>query len=129
MREGTGAAHRAHPYSPAFLAGDTAYVSGALGVDIAGVPVEGGRTALDAALERLRERLETVGLALTDVVKLTYFVTDIGLRGAANDQLVESFPDPRPARSFVEVSGLPYGASVEIEAVARRAAPVTGGAV
>lgn len=113
-------ADRAHPYSPAFLAGDTAYVSGALSVDSEGRPVGGGRPAMDAALERLRERLATVDMTLADVVKLTYFVTDVRTRDLANDQLVEAFDEPRPARSFVEVSALPYGASVEIEAVAWR---------
>ncbi|AIJ26131.1 RidA family protein [Amycolatopsis methanolica] len=113
---------RAHPYSPARLVGDTAYVSGALAVDRAGEPVTGASEALDAALDRLEERLGTVGLCLADLVKLTYFVTDISLREAANDQLIARFEAPRPARSFLAVSALPYGATVEIEAVARRQA-------
>jgi len=110
----------AHPYSAATLAGETAYISGALSVDRAGEPVSGARPALDAALDRLTERLATVKLRLTDVVKLTYFVTDISIREEANVQLVHHFVAPRPDRSFVAVSALPYGASVEIEAVAYR---------
>lgn len=113
----TDPADRAHPYSPAVLVDGTAYVSGALGVDPEGNAVADNLGALDAALARLDQRLGTVGLA--DAVKLTYFVTDIRLRDAANDQLVAAFAAPRPARSFVAVSALPYGASVEIEAVAR----------
>ncbi len=112
----------AHPYSAAMVAGETAYVSGALSVDRAGQPVLGIRPALDAALDRLTERLATVDLGLTDVVKLTYFVTDITVRDEANLQLVKHFDAPRPARSFVAVAALPYGAAVEIEAVAYRKA-------
>lgn len=108
-----------HPYSPAFMAGDFAFVSGAL-PNTGDSVVKGRREALDAALEMLSIRLATVNLTLADVVKLTYFVTDITMREEANSQLIERFNHPRPARSFVEVSRLPYAASVEIDAVAHR---------
>ena len=107
-----------HPYSPATVAGGMVYVSGALSVDPDGKPVGGRRQALEAAMERLAERLGTVGAGLGDVVRATYFVTDISLRDEANRQYLDLFAVPRPARTFIEVSALPYGASVEIEAVA-----------
>lgn len=107
----------AHPYSPATAVGGFAFVSGALSVDREGMAVGGRREALDAAAERLAERLATVGMGLAHVVKTTYFVTDITLREEANRQYEELFTDPRPARSFVGVAKLPYGATVEIEAV------------
>lgn len=106
-----------HPYSPAFVAGDTIYVSGALSVDAEGRAVPGRREALDAAVARLTERLATAGATLADVVKTTYFVTDVTLRDEANIQYEELFDVPRPARSFVAVVALPYGATVEIEAI------------
>ena len=109
-----------HPYTEAYDDDGTVYVSGALSVGPDGTVVGGRRPALDAALEKLRVRLGTVGLGLADVVKATYFVTDVSLREEANEQFVEMFAEPRPARSFIEVSRLPYGATVEIEAVARR---------
>lgn len=109
-----------HPYTDAYDVDGVVYVSGALSVDPHGTVVGGRRPALDAALEKLRVRLGTVGLDLEHVVKATYFVTDISLRDEANQQFVDTFAEPRPARSFVEVSRLPYGATVEIEAVARR---------
>ncbi|VIO72935.1 RutC family protein [Bradyrhizobium ivorense] len=77
---------------------------------------------MEAALETLAFRLAAVNLTLSDVVKLTYFVTDITLRDEANQQLIKHFAHPRPARTFVEVSCLPYGATVEIDAVAHRKA-------
>ncbi|MBB3085491.1 RidA family protein [Geodermatophilus sabuli] len=110
----------AHPYSPAFAVGDLAFVSGALSVDTDGVAVPGRTEALEAATARLAERLATVGMGLEDVVKTTYFVTDVSLRAEANVHYQQVFAEPRPARSFVEVAGLPYGATVEIEAIAHR---------
>ena len=111
-----------HPYSPAFVVDDLAFVSGALPTTVDGSIVEGREAALEAALETLARRLAIVNLTLADVVKLTYFVTDITLREEANQQLIEHFAHPRPARSFVEVSRLPYGATVEIDAIAHRRA-------
>jgi 2-iminobutanoate/2-iminopropanoate deaminase len=109
-----------HPYSAAYDDHGIVYVSGALSVDAEGRAVPGRRPALEAAVAKLRQRLGTVGLDLPDVVKTTYFVTDVTLREEANVHYSEIFAEPRPARSFVEVSRLPYGATVEIEAVARR---------
>lgn len=109
-----------HPYTEAYEDRGVVYVSGALSVDPDGNVVGGRREALDAALEKLRMRLGTVGLDLRDVVKTTYYVTDVSLRDEANDQFVDAFAEPRPARTFLEVARLPYGATVEIEAVARR---------
>ena len=113
----------AHPYSPAFAVGDLGFVSGALSVDAGGVAVPGRTEALAAAMERLTERLATVGMGLSDVVKTTYFVTDVSLREEANAHYARVFAEPRPARSFVEVAALPYGATVEIEAIAHRGRP------
>ncbi|HET7529344.1 MAG TPA: RidA family protein [Mycobacteriales bacterium] len=109
-----------HPYTAAVAVGDVVFVSGALNVDAEGTVVPGRREALDAALETLRRRLATVDLDLEHVVKATYFVTDLTLRDEANAQFRERFGAPKPARTFVEVSRLPYGATVEIDAVARR---------
>ncbi|KQY50893.1 MULTISPECIES: RidA family protein [unclassified Nocardioides] len=111
----------AHPYSPAFESAGFGFVSGALSVDGHGVAVPGRREALEAAVARLTERLATVDMQLSDVVKTTYFVTDVSLRDEANAHYQEIFAEPRPARSFVQVAALPYGATVEIEAIARRA--------
>lgn len=108
-----------HPYSPAFTAGGLVFVSGALSIDPDGKAVPGREEAVDAALERMTERMGTAGATLSDVVKLTYFVTDVTLREEANQQFERVFEHPRPARTFVEVSNLPYGATVEIDCIAR----------
>ncbi len=74
-----------------------------------------------AAIERLSERLATIDFTLADVIKTTYFVTDVTLREEANRHYERTYAQPRPARSFVGVSELPYGATAEIEAIAYRA--------
>lgn len=109
-----------HPYTPARAAQGLVFASGALSVDDHGRPVAGRRAALDAALRNVAARLATEDARLEDVVKLTYYVTDLSLRNEANEQLVSSWPERRPARTFVEVSRLPYDALVEIDAIAAR---------
>lgn len=108
-----------HPYSPAVVAAGLVFVSGSLPVRPDGTVVSGGRAALDAALEQLEERMATVGARLADVVKLTYFVTDLSLRDAANEQYLDLWPQPRPARTVVGVAALPRGCEVEIDAVVK----------
>lgn len=110
-----------HPYSPVVEKDGIVYVSGAASIDYSThQPVPGRREALDAALNAVEERLGTVGLDLSHVVKLSYFITDLSLRKEANDQIIERFSAPRPARTTVQVSGIPYGAVAAIEAIAHR---------
>lgn len=109
-----------HPYSPATQTAGFGFISGALSVDRSGTAVSGRREALEAAMARLEDRLRTVDMSLSDVIKTTYFVTDVTLREEANGHYAHVFEEPRPARSFVEVSRLPYGATVEIEAIAHK---------
>ncbi len=109
-----------HPYSETAAIGDVVFVSGCLPVDEDENLVEGRKEALDAALATVGRRLATIGLTLDHVVKLHYFVTDMSDRALANDQYVATWPEPRPARTIVQVVALPRGASVEIDAIARR---------
>ncbi|MFB6961204.1 RidA family protein [Streptomyces sp. NPDC056309] len=109
-----------HPYSPAVRAGETVYVSGALSVDPSGVAVPGRRAALDAAVARMTERLAGAGGELADIVKTTYFVTDISLRDGANAQFLDLFAEPgRCAPSSGWRRRRTYGATVEIDVIAR----------
>ena len=110
-----------HPYSPAYEIDGFVFVSGALSIDTDGKAVEGRTEALDAAMDRMTERLATAGGRLHNVVKLTYFVTDVTLREEANRQFERIFSEPRPARTFLEVSRLPYEATVEIDCIAHLA--------
>jgi len=109
-----------HPYSLAFEKGGIVYVSGAAAIDADHRPILGDRECIEAAFESLRTRLEPFGLGLEHVAKTTFLVTDVALRDEVNRQYVERFAEPRPARTFVEVSAIQYGARVALEAVAHR---------
>jgi 2-iminobutanoate/2-iminopropanoate deaminase len=105
------------PYSPFVRAGDFVFVSGQVGMRD-GVIAEGGVTGQTAAIfANIGDRLAEAGAELTDVVKTTCFLTDMGTFAEFNGAYVEAFGDHRPARSTVAVSALPGGVDVEIEVV------------
>ena len=68
-------------------------------------------------LDNLNAVLEGGGSALQSTVKLTVFVTDLGYFSEVNEVFNEYFPEKPPARSAVQVSALPMGARIEIEAI------------
>ncbi|MBI5903677.1 MAG: hypothetical protein HZB84_09380, partial [Deltaproteobacteria bacterium] len=70
------------------------------------------------ALTNLRMVLEEAGGSMKDVVKTTVFLKDISEFTGMNSVYEEFFSAPYPARSTVEVSALPKGAGVEIDAIA-----------
>lgn len=108
-----------HPYSDAITASGLVFVSGALPLKPDGTIVGGRMEALNAAIDTAQNRLATVGSHVEDAVKVTYFLTDISMRHEANIQFSDIWQSPRPARTVVEVSGLPYGANVEIDVIAQ----------
>ena len=76
--------------------------------------------ALDGPFKHydLKGVLEAAGSTLGDVLKTTVFLTDLGDFAAMNEVYARYFPTLPPARSTIEVSKLPAGASVEIECIA-----------
>jgi 2-iminobutanoate/2-iminopropanoate deaminase len=81
--------------------------------------VEGGIEAQTRqVLTNLRYVLETADSGLNFVVKTTVFLQDMGDFAKMNAVYAEFFPENPPARSTVQVAGLPKGALVEIECVA-----------
>jgi 2-iminobutanoate/2-iminopropanoate deaminase len=110
------------PYTPVVRAGDFIIVSGQGGMRD-GAIVEGGVAAQTTqTLENVAARLAEAGAGLTDVVKTLCFLTDMGTFGEFNEAYAAAFGDHRPARSTVEVSALPGGMNVEIEAWAHKPA-------
>ena len=107
------------PYSPSFDAGDWVVISGQLGVRD-GVLVEGFEAEVDQCLANLLTRLEDNGLGPQHVVKTTCMLTDLDRFAEFNERYAAVFTDPRPARTTFEVSRLPLGASVEVEAWAKK---------
>ena len=69
-------------------------------------------------LDNIRGLLKCEGLSLSDVLKTTIFLTDLGNFQTVNEIYGSYFSDQPPARSTVQVSALPKGAKVEIEVIA-----------
>lgn len=108
------------PYSQAIRANGFVFASGQLGLDPAvGELVEGGIQAQTRqALENAKAVLEKAGLSLSNVVKTTVFLNDIGDFAAMNEIYGQYFTENAPARSAVQVGALPKGGLVEIEMIA-----------
>ena len=104
------------PYSPAIRAGEWVILSGQVGLDPAGGGIVAGIEAQTRqVLSNIAAVLGDCGGSLADVAKSTVFVTDLGDWGTVNAIYAEAFGDHKPARSTVQVAGLPGGARVEIE--------------
>ena len=105
-------------YSQAVRHGGLVFVSGQLGMDRAGDLADGpaGQTAL--ALENVSAVLGAAGLGMKDVLKVTVYLASMEDFEEVNRVYARHFLEPYPARAAVEVSALPKGALVEIEAVA-----------
>jgi 2-iminobutanoate/2-iminopropanoate deaminase len=69
-------------------------------------------------LENLKQVMAAAEVGFEDVVKCVVFLTDMGDFAAVNEVYAEYMVEPFPARSCVQVAGLPLGAQVEIEAIA-----------
>ena len=108
------------PYSQAILAEDLVYTAGQVGLDPATMElVEGGIEAQTRqVLTNLRHVLESADSGLRFVIKTTVFLQDMGDFARMNAVYAEFFPENPPARSTVQVAGLPKGALIEIECVA-----------
>lgn len=117
----TGAPGAIGPYSQGIATDGFLFCSGMIGIDPeTGELVQGVEAQTDRAVRNLIAILDAAGLTLSDVVKTTIFVADIGDFAAVNAVYGGYMPDPPPARSTVGVAALPKAARVEIEAIALR---------
>lgn len=110
------------PYSQAVMAGNELFCSGQVALD----PETGDLRGADVveqthqALRNLGAVLEAAGMSYDNVVKTTVFLVDMNDFAAVNEAYAKYFDAAKPARSTVAVAGLPKGARVEIDAIARR---------
>lgn len=109
------------PYSPAVRAGDLVFLSGQVGLRPGTRELAAGGIAgeTEQALQNVRSVLAAAGLTPSDVVKCTVFLADMRDYDAMNSVYGRFFDAAPPARSAVGVNGLPLGARVEIECIAR----------
>lgn len=110
------------PYSHAVQAGDFVYLSGQTPLDPVTKALVPGDVAAqtEQVFRNLAAVLGAAGLSFDDVVKVNVFLLDMADFAAMNAVYATKFASPYPARSTIAVAGLPLGARVEIEMVARR---------
>ena len=107
------------PYNQAIRVGELVFVAGQLGLKPGDAAVEGDIVAqTDQVLRNLASILEAAGSSLANLVKTTVYLVDLGDFAAMNEVYARYVGDRPPARATIEVSKLPSGALVEIEAVA-----------
>jgi 2-iminobutanoate/2-iminopropanoate deaminase len=109
------------PYSQAVRHRGWVFASGQIPLDPnTGKRVEGEIEAqTERVIANLAAVLEAAGSSLARVVKTTVYVTDLALFARINAVYARHFTgDPPPARATVQVTALPLGAAVEIEAIA-----------
>ncbi|WP_071458808.1 RidA family protein [Bacillus massilinigeriensis] len=107
------------PYSQGIVVNNLFFSSGQISLTPAGDMVGGGiKEQAHQVLKNLSAVLEAAGASLETVVKTTVFIKNMDEFAKLNEVYAEYFGSHKPARSTVEVSGLPNGALVEIEAVA-----------
>ncbi len=116
----SGAPKAIGPYSQAIVAGDYIFVSGQIPLhpetgEIVGNTIE---EQTERVLENVKAIVESAGSSMDMVVKTTVYMSDLNEFGRMNEVYARYFSENPPARAAVEVSKLPKGVKIEIEAVA-----------
>ena len=111
------------PYSHGVWSGNELFLTPQTPIDPAtGKLIDGDVQAqTHRVFDNLEGALRDAGLSLDDVVKCNVYLTDMANFAAMNAAYGTRFVSPYPARTTVAVAGLPLGAQVEIELLARRA--------
>ena len=107
------------PYSQAVRHGNTVYFSGQIPLDPAtGILVEGDISVqARRVFDNLAAVAQAAGGSLEQFVRVGIYVTDLAHFAAVNAVMADYFQQPYPARSTIEVAGLPRDAHVEVDAV------------
>lgn len=106
-------------YSQAVRVGNTVYISGQIPLDPATMNLVTGGFGEQAhqVFNNLVAVAEAADSSLEQAVKLTVYVTDLANFAELNEVMAGYVPEPFPARAAVQVSALPKGALVEVDAV------------
>ena len=111
------------PYSQAVLSDGFLFVSGQLPIDPAtgAFPSDDIGEQTRQSLTNIKAIVEEAGGSMSDIVKTTVLLADIGDFAAMNAVYAEFFTEPFPARAAYQVAALPKDALVEIECIAVKA--------
>ena len=108
------------PYSQAIIANGFLFTAGQIALDPASGQIVAGDVVAQAerVLTNLKAILDAAGAAWSDVVKTTVYLQDMNDFPRVNEVYARALGTARPARSTVQVSALPRGVLVEIDAIA-----------
>jgi 2-iminobutanoate/2-iminopropanoate deaminase len=120
-----GAPKAIGPYSQAVVAAGVVYTAGQIPLDPRTGAIVGQTTGeqTEQVLRNLAAILQAAGSGLDLVVKTTVYLVDLSDFAAMNEVYAQHFASHKPARSTVEVAGLPKAVRVEIDAIARMRSP------
>jgi reactive intermediate/imine deaminase len=106
-------------YSQAIRTGNWIFLSGQIPLDPESMDLVQGdiEAQVSRVLDNLRAVAQAAGGDLSDLVKLTVFLTDLKHFPVVNEVMARYFREPYPARAAVSVAALPRGAAVEIDAI------------
>lgn len=109
------------PYSQGIRSGDFLFLAGQIPIDPASGDLIAGdvKAQTERCIRNILGILAAEGATLENVVKSTVFLTDLKEFASMNEVYAKHFTGTPPARSTIQVAGLPKGASVEIEVIAR----------
>ena len=107
------------PYSQAVKTGNLIFISGQIPLnpetgDLMNASIQ---DQAEQVIKNLTAICEEVNGSLADIVKLTIYITDMNDFAVVNETMQKYFSEPYPARATVEVSALPLGVNVEMDAV------------
>ena len=107
------------PYSQGVKTGNLIFISGQIPLNPETGDLVSGSIEDEAnqVLKNIKSICDAAGYGFEDIVKITIFLTDLGNFTTVNEVMAKHFVEPYPARATVEVSGLPLGVNVEIEAI------------
>jgi 2-iminobutanoate/2-iminopropanoate deaminase len=109
------------PFSPGLTLGDTLYVSGHLGVDPAvGKAPDDPEEEARQVLHSVELTLKEAAMTMDDLVYVEIYCTDLKLYGAFNKAYASTLKSPYPARDFIGVKDLLFGAHFEVMGIAVR---------
>ena len=106
-------------YSQAVSVGNLVFISGQIPLDPVSMEVVDGQFKVQAirVFENLKAVAQASGGSLADAVKLTVYLSDLSNFPLLNEVMGDYMSEPYPARAAIEVSALPKGVMVEIDAI------------
>lgn len=110
------------PYSQAVEVNGTVYLSGQISINPKTNEVFTGdiQKQTEMVMENVKAVLKEADLQFSNVIKTTIFLTDMNDFAKVNEVYSKYFTESFPARSCVQVAGLPKGVNVEVEVIAQR---------